>query len=758
MMITALTEFLLLIPVLGVNYAFFKNGFMALFRLSPNMDSLVALGAAASSIYGIAALFRMSYALGISDFSAAHSAFMDLYFESAAVILTLITLGKMLEARAKGKTGAAIDALVSLAPKTALLIDTDGKETEIPAENLKLGDIFVVKSGMSIPADAIVIEGAAQVDESILTGEPMPVQKEADSELIGASIVVQGWLKAKVSAVGSDSALAHIIALVDEASSSKAPIERLADKISSVFVPAVIAIALVTFIVWIIISQDVAAALSHAVSVLVISCPCALGLATPTAIMVGMGRAARANILFKNAESLEQACATSIVAFDKTGTITKGKPQVTDIICALELENNFLDEHHSAKTSTQDNNAQKAEAQNDVKEQRNNLLKMAASIENYSEHPLAQAIISYTDNLEIKAETLDKFETLPGRGVRALLDGKVLIAGNLSCLKEAGVDVEENKLLKEQLDRLSSEGKTALLFAYDGKLLGVIACADKIKADSKNGINALHKLGIKTAMLTGDSDKTAQIVASTVGIDKVYSELKPDEKEQKVRELLWDGKVCFVGDGINDAPALARANTGIAIGAGTDIAIEAADVVLMSSNVCDVANALDLSKATMRNIKQNLFWALIYNVICIPVAAGCFAWANIALNPMIAAAAMSCSSLFVVCNALRLRTFKTRFEFAQSASRAPEHELANKEIDEGEDEMAIKKVIEIRGMHCEHCVAHITEALESLDQVKSAKVSLKKENAVVKLADESISDEALLDAIKSAGDFDARMA
>ncbi len=828
MMITALTEFLLLIPVLCVNYAFFKNGFMALFKLSPNMDSLVALGAAASTIYGIAALFRMSYALGTSDFSAAHNAFMDLYFESAAVILTLITLGKTLEARAKGKTGAAIDALISLAPKTALLIGADGKETEIPAENLKVGDIFIVKSGMSIPADAVVVEGAAQVDESILTGEPMPVQKNIDDNLIGASIATQGWLKAKVSAVGSDSALAHIIALVDEASASKAPIERLADKISSVFVPVVIGIALVTFIIWIAATHDVAGALSHAVSVLVISCPCALGLATPTAIMVGMGRAARANILFKNAESLEQACATTIVAFDKTGTITKGNPQVTDVICALELGGDFNGEHPASNNkdlagALDAQNVPESQSQDGINEQKKRLLKMAASIENYSEHPLAQAIISYTDNLQIKGDKLQDFETLPGQGVRALLNGKPLIAGNLSCLKEAGIDFkgidfeniggkndgsknasdkniagknataltgQSNELvgetetaLKDQLDRLASEAKTALLFAYDNEFLGIIACADKVKADSKNGVAALHELGIKTVMMTGDSSKTAQIVASSVGVDKVYSQLKPAEKEQKVRELLWDGKIAFVGDGINDAPALARANTGIAIGAGTDIAIEAADVVLMSSKVADVAVALDLSRATMRNIKQNLFWALIYNVICIPVAAGCFAWANIALNPMIAAAAMSCSSLFVVCNALRLRRFKTRFDLKSNSTEAPDVEASNtgasntealsieacgaaepsrkqviNDTDKGEDEMAIKKTIEIRGMHCEHCVAHITEALETLEQVKSAKVSLKKENAVVKLADDSISDEALLDAIKSAGDFDARIA
>ena len=631
MMITALTEFLLLIPVIGINYMFFKNGFMALFRLSPSMDSLVALGASASTLYGIAALFRMSYALGVSDFSSAHTAFMDLYFESAAVILSLITLGKMLEARAKSKTSEALDALISLAPKTAFCI-VDGKEKEIPAEHLKVGDIFIVKAGMGIPADACVIDGTAQVDESILTGEAMPVEKSQGNSLIGASILTQGWLKAKVSAVGNDSALAHIVALVDEASSTKAPIERVADKISGIFVPAVIGIAIVTFIVWLIAFQDLAAATSHAVSVLVISCPCALGLATPTAIMVGMGSAARANILFKNAESLEQVCSTEIVAFDKTGTVTQGKPQVTDVICA-----------------------------EGVQEQR--LLEMAVSLESYSEHPLAQAIISHTDNLDIEKLTLSNFETLPGLGVRALFEEKPLIAGNLQALQTQGLQSGVSKEHIEQLEKLANEGKTPLLFAYDNKFLGIIACADKVKNDSKQGINALHELGIKTVMMTGDNNKTAQIVSEQVGIDKVYSELKPSEKEQKVRELLQDGKLAFVGDGINDAPALARANTGIAIGAGTDIAIEAAGVVLMSSKVSDVANALDLSKATMRNIKQNLFWALIYNVICIPVAAGCFAWANVALNPMIAAAAMSCSSLFVVCNALRLRKYKPRFVF-----------------------------------------------------------------------------------------------
>ena len=769
MMVTALVEFFLLVPVLFANFTFFRGGFPALFRLSPNMDSLVAIGCAASTLFGMAALLRMGWALGYADTDAAHAAFEDLYFESAAMILTLVTVGKALEARAKSKTTSAVSALVSLAPDTAVLV-VDGREVEVDAAQVKVGDVFVVRAGQSVPVDGEVVEGTAAFDESALTGESVPVEKGPGDALAGATTSVGGWVRARATAVGEDTALAHIIALVDEATSTKAPVEKMADRISGVFVPVVIGLAVLDFIVWMVVAGDVGAALSHAVCVLVISCPCALGLATPTAVMVGTGRAARFGVLVKSAEALERASAVSIVAFDKTGTVTVGRPQVADAVCAPGV---------------------------DLVE----LAGLVAVLEEKSEHPLAGAACAWAagvldgeaggrDAVDVTRDgeagrcdaaasgAVADFETLPGRGLSASVGGVRCLAGNEALMREEGVDLSA---LAVRAAEAADAGKTLLFFVRAGAVLGFLACADAVKPTSAAAVAELSGMGVRSAMLTGDTGECAARIAAQVGIERVFSQVTPAGKEEKIRELSWEGKVAMAGDGINDAPALARAEVGIAVGAGTDVAIEAADIVLMRDDLQDVAVALSLARAVMRNIRENLFWALAYNVVCIPVAAGCFAWAGLSLNPMVAAAAMSCSSLFVVGNALRLRAWKPPFALVESGTSRADgtggpsgddgdagvaapaarpgggHAEGEGNDDEGDDDMTVKKTVEIRGMHCEHCVAHVTEALEALPGVKSAKVSLKRENAVVKLADDSVSDEELLAAVKAAGDFDARM-
>ncbi len=766
MMVVALVEFFLFLPVLFANFKFFRSGFPALFRLSPNMDSLVAIGCAASTLFGMAALLRMARALGFGDVDAAHAAFEDLYFESAAMILTLVTVGKALEARAKDKTTSAVSALVSLAPDTALL-EVDGREVEVDVAQVKAGDVFVVRAGAAVPVDGEVLEGAGTFDESALTGESVPVEKGPGDALVGATTSVGGWVRARATAVGEDTALAHIVALVDEATSTKAPVERMADKISGVFVPVVIGLAVLAFAVWMAVGGDAGAALAHAVSVLVISCPCALGLATPTAVMAGTGRAAAFGVLVKSAEALERASAVSIVAFDKTGTITAGRPRVADAVCA-------------PGTDTAE------------------LACLVAALEGKSEHPLAAAACAWAEDVlrggadgrEV-AGAHDEwgrrrggggpcpavgFETLPGRGLSARVDGVRCLAGNEALMREEGVDFSA---LAARAAECADAGKTLLFFARGARALGFLSCADAVKPTSAAAVAELSGMGVKSAMLTGDSGAVAGRVAAKVGIERVFSQVSPAGKEEKIRELSWDGKVAMAGDGVNDAPALARAEVGIAVGAGTDVAIEAADIVLMRDDLQDVAVALSLSRAVMRNIRENLFWALVYNVVCIPVAAGCFSWAGLSLNPMVAAAAMSCSSLFVVGNALRLRAWKPPFALVEGADagapdepRGPDASplasplagrmhagaAAGEGGDDGEgDGMAARKTIEIRGMHCEHCVAHVTQALEALPGVKSAKVSLKRENAVVKLAGDSVPDAELLAAVESAGDFDARM-
>ena len=622
----ALTEFLLLLPVVYVNFRYFTVGFKTLFHGAPTMDTLIALGSTASTVYGIAAMYRIGAALGAKDSSMAHMAAMDLYFESAAMILTLITLGKWFEARAKGHTTDAITALMDLAPKTALRLSDGGSQEEVPVEQLQVGDVVAVKAGMSVPADGRILTGYGTLDESALTGESVPVDKAQGDDVTGATVNTTGYFTMQVTRTGQDTALAQIIKLVDEATGTKPPIQRLADKISSVFVPVVICIAIAVFALWMLISGgDIACAVNFGISVLVISCPCALGLATPTAIMVGTGRGASSGILIKSAQTLENAHDISCVVFDKTGTITKGAPEMTDVLPA------------DGVTSDE-------------------LVQVAASIEAKSEHPLAKAVVQYAAESSVKPMAVQAFEQVPGQGLVARLAGQEVLAGNAKMMAERGVDIAA---FADAAQTLSDDGKTPLFIAYAQSLAGVVAVADAVKPTSAEAIAALKAAGIRTVMLTGDNNRTAAAIQRKVGVDQVIAGVLPQGKEEQIRLLQEEGgKVAMVGDGINDAPALARADIGIAIGAGTDVAIESADMVLMRSDLKDVCAAIDLSSATLRRIKWGLFWALIYNVICIPVAAGLLSPVGFVLNPMIAAACMSLSSVTVVLNALTLRKWK----------------------------------------------------------------------------------------------------
>ena len=628
MMTFGLTQFLLVIPVVAVNFKFFRNGFKGLVHKSPNMDTLVALGSAASMLYSIAALYRIGYALGHGDMDGAHMAAMDLYFESAGMILTLITLGKYFEARAKGRTTGAIEALMNLAPKTALVVGDDGSEREVPVEQVQVGDILAVRSGAGVPVDGTVVQGAAAIDESALTGESVPVDKAEGAEVCAGTVAVSGYVRIRATRVGDDTSLAHIIKLVDDATSSKAPIQRIADRISGVFVPAVISVAVLVFVVWLVATgMDVTKAVVHGISVLVISCPCALGLATPTAIMVGTGRGAKEGILIKSAETLENAHDVSCVVFDKTGTITKGTPEVTDVVAAPGMD----------------------EA---------DLLTLALSVEERSEHPLARAVVEHA-----AAHTDDKlpvsdWRQVPGEGVACTTEGQAALAGNARMMQAKGVELGG---LAVRADELAAQGKTPLFFAWGGQLVGLIALADTVKPTSAAAIAELRAMGIRTVMLTGDNERTAAAIQRQVGVDEVVAGVLPQGKEAQIRRLQQQGKVAMVGDGVNDAPALARADIGIAIGAGTEVAIESADMVLMRSDLLDVASAVKLSRSTLRNIKQNLFWALFYNVICIPVAAGALTPLGVTLTPDFAAFAMSCSSICVVSNALRLRGWRPKW-------------------------------------------------------------------------------------------------
>ena len=739
MMVKAVLELLFVTPILIVNRHYFVTGFRTLAHMAPNMDSLIAIGSGASVVYAVAATFRMAWALGAGDMAAAHMASMDLYFDSAGMILTLITLGKYFEARAKGRTTDAITALMDLAPKTATVV-RDGAEVIVPTEQVQVGERVIVRAGESIPVDGVVVEGTALVDESAITGESVPVEKTVGSQVTGATVSNKGWFAMEARAVGDDTTLASIIRLVDDATSSKAPIERMADKIAGVFVPVVIAIAFVTLIAWILLGAGFSVALTRAVSVLVINCPCALGLATPTAVMVGTGRGAANGILIKSAEALEGACSVDVVVMDKTGTVTEGAPQVTDVAVA--------------------DGATERE-----------LMRAAGAIERKSEHPLADAVVAWVDAADGEpadaGAVVDEFEQVEGGGLVASVDGHVVLAGNRRLMEDQEVDLAQ---FADEADRLADGGKTPLFFASDFKPLGMVAVADPIKRTSAEAVARLHQMGVKTILLTGDQRRTAVAVARQVGVDEVVAGVLPQQKEQKIRELqAGNYKVAMVGDGINDAPALARADIGIAIGAGTDVAISSADIVLMHSDPADVATSIELSHATLRKIKMGLFWALFYNALCIPIAAGALTAWGITINPMIAAAAMGFSSVFVVSNALLLRTWKPR-PVDVSHVRAPELKItdidrkadmpaSSVEIDsytdksgtaaEGEEEMAHKQ-LKVEGMMCDHCVAHVTEALEGIKGVKNVKVSLTDGTADLD-AGLLVKNDALVKAVEDAG-------
>ena len=766
-LISAMTQLLIATPILLLNRKFYTVGLRALWKRMPNMDSLVAVGSGASLLYGIFAMYRMAWGFGHGDMALVHQYSHDLYFESSAMIVTLVTVGKYLESRSKAKTSSALDKLVDLAPKTAVVLK-NGVEETIPAEQVKAGDIVVIRPGESIPVDGEVIQGQGYVDQAAITGESIPVEKGPGDPVLSATINKNGSFQFRASKVGDDTTLAQIIRLVDEAGSSKAPIARLADKISGVFVPVVMGIALVTAIVWLLLGYGFEFALSCGIAVLVISCPCALGLATPVAIMVGTGKAAEYGILIKSAESLENLHHMDTVVLDKTGTLTSGHPAVTDI---QVLEPGLTQE---------------------------GFLAAAAAVERGSEHPLAQAVVEAAQAAGIAPPAAERFEAVAGRGVRALVDGREYLAGNLAFLAENGLAAGDAQAAAE---RLAAEGKTPLLFARDGRLLGIIAVADTLRADSLQAVERFHQLGLKVVMLTGDNKATAEAIRRQAGIEEAVADVLPAEKEAAVRRLQEQGrKVIMVGDGINDAPALTRADVGVAIGAGTDIAIDSADVVLMKSSLNDVATAIQLSRAVIRNIRMNLFWAFFYNVLGIPIAAGVlFLPFTIKLSPMLGSAAMSLSSVCVCLNALRLRFFRDKHAPAKAgdaqvrpaylASEADESRrffkdkhapakadggqagaiaptqtetacplpaaagpIEKVETQENQDkgEIVMTKVLTVEGMMCAHCQAHVQKALAGVPGVVSAVVDLDAKKATVELTAD-VADSVLMDAVKDAG-------
>ena len=714
-----LVQLLLAGIVMVINQKFFINGFKGLIHRSPNMDTLVALGSMASFVWSTYALFAMTRAQVDGNSELVMHYMMEFYFESAAMILTLITVGKMLEARSKGKTTDALKSLMKLAPKTATLL-RDGAEVTVPIEQVQKGDIFVVRPGENVPVDGIVLEGTSAVNESALTGESIPVDKAEGDKVSAATTNQSGFLKCQATRVGEDTTLSQIIKMVSDAAATKAPIAKIADTVSGFFVPAVITIAVITTIVWLLLGRELGYALARGISVLVISCPCALGLATPVAIMVGNGLGAKNGILFKTAASLEAAGRTQIVALDKTGTITSGEPKVTDILPAEGVTEGEL-------------------------------LTLAAALERKSEHPLAKAVLACTEAQKLDAPEVTDFAALPGNGLAAKLDGVDIFAGNASFI---GTKVTVPAALQEKAAALSAQGKTPLFFGGADRLLGIIAVADTIKEDSPRAIKELQNMGIRVVMLTGDNQRTADAIGRQAGVDEVIAGVLPDGKEAVIRQLQAYGKVAMVGDGINDAPALTRADTGIAIGAGTDVAIDAADVVLMNSKLSDVPAAIRLSRATLRNIHENLFWAFIYNVIGIPLAAGVFIPFGLTLNPMFGAAAMSLSSFCVVSNALRLNLFdlhSTKRDHApKNASSLPAAltqpaAVENKESTKEDNSM--KKTLNVEGMMCGHCEARVKKALEALPEVDEAVVSHEAGTAIVTLNAE-VADDVLKKAVE----------
>ena len=734
----ALTQLLLCIPVIFVNRKYYIKGFQTLAHLAPNMDSLIAIGSSASLVYGIFAIYRMSYGLGQGNMELVHRYYHDLYFESAAMILALITVGKYLETRSKGKTSEAITKLLDLAPKTAV-VERNGQETEIPVEQVQAGDIVVVRPGASVPVDGFIIEGSTSIEEAAITGESIPVHKQEGDTVIAATMNKTGFIRFKATRVGEDTTFSQIIRLVEEASASKAPIAKIADKISGIFVPVVIAIAIVTAIVWILVGATFEFALSCAISVLVISCPCALGLATPVAIMVGTGKGAENGILLKSGEALETAHNIQCVIMDKTGTITQGKPVVTNVETSRTLEE---------------------------------FLAVAAGLEAKSEHPLAEAIMEFASARGAVPAAVENFRSIPGKGVEGSIGGRMYIAGNQRLMEERHISLAN---VQKRLETLADEGKTPMIFADDAGVLGMISVADVVKPTSREAVRQLKAMGIHVVMLTGDNRRTAEAIRRQMDIDKVIAEVLPQDKEREIAALQKEGKtVAMIGDGVNDAPALARADVGIAIGAGTDVAIESADVVLMKNDLLDVVTAIRLSKAVIRNIKQNLFWAFFYNVLGIPVAAGVYYTAlGLKLNPMIGAAAMSLSSVFVVTNALRLRRFKTSKAEAetQDMTRVPEAEIVagaeaeHVRINEADSALTrqnqgatIKEnhkedtnmiTMKIEGMMCAHCKAAVEKALNAVDGVKAA-VDLEAKTASVD-APADIDKEVLKKAVEDAG-------
>lgn len=706
----AMTQFLLCIPVLYINRGYFTKGFSTLLHGAPNMDTLIAVGSAASLVYGIFAIYRMGYGLGVQDMELVERYLHDLYFESAVMILALINIGKYLEARSKGKTSQAIEKLMDMAPKTAF-VERDGMVLEIPAEEILPGDVLQVKPGSSVPADGVILEGSTSVDQAAITGESIPVQKNPGDSVIAATMNKAGFFRMKATKVGKDTTFAQIIRLVEDASASKAPIAKMADKIAGVFVPVVMAIALITGIAWVIAGAEFEFALSCAISVLVISCPCALGLATPVAIMVGTGKGAENGILIKSGEALEVTHSIQSVVLDKTGTITQGTPEVTDI--------------QAFGVSDQE------------------LLQIAGALEKKSEHPLAEAVLEKAKEEDLMLPEVQEFQAVPGKGIQGKIQGIQYYAGNLKFMEEQQIDTSK---VEKQVERLAEEGKTPLIFATEEQVLGILAAADLVKPTSAQAIRELKKLGIKVIMLTGDNERTAKSIQKQLDLDTVIAEVLPQDKEREVAKLQAEGKtVAMVGDGVNDAPALARADVGIAIGAGTDVAIESADIVLMKNDLLDVVTAVGLSKAVIRNIRENLFWAFFYNACGIPLAAGLlYPVFGLKLSPMFGAAAMSLSSLFVVSNALRLRFF---------------HVLKKPEVMTREEAVSDKNVVnkeemnmytmKIEGMMCPHCQAAVTKALNALEGVK-AEVNLEKKEAYVE-AGANVSKEELAKAVTEAG-------
>lgn len=712
----AFTQFLLALPIVYVNRKYYQVGFKTLFKAAPNMDSLIAIGSAAAMIYGVFAIYMIGWGLGHGEMAVVEQYTMDLYFESAGMILTLITLGKFLETRSKGKTSEAITKLMDLAPKVAL-VERDGAEMEIPVEQVAVGDLVIVKPGQSVPVDGEIVEGGSSVDESALTGESIPVEKHPGDTLIAATINKSGWLKFRATKVGNDTTLAQIIQLVEDASNSKAPIAKLADKVSGVFVPVVICIAILSTVVWLMLGQNFEFALSIGIAVLVISCPCALGLATPVAIMVGTGKGAENGILIKSAESLETAHTIDTVVLDKTGTITEGKPRVTDI-----FTEDGMDEER--------------------------LVAIAAAVEKPSEHPLAEAIMAEAAARGLDIAPVREFSALVGQGVQAEFEGKIYYAGNLKLLAEKKIPLGG---FEKTGASLAEAGKTPLYFADENRVIGVIAVADVIKPTSREAVARLREMGIDVVMLTGDNRRTAEAIRKQMGIGRVVAEVLPQDKEREVSALQQAGKkVAMVGDGINDAPALTRADVGIAIGAGTDVAIESADIVLMKSDLLDAVSAIELSRAVIRNIKQNLFWAFFYNSIGIPLAAGVFfsvlGWR---LNPMFAAAAMSLSSVCVVSNALRLKLFKPRRGALAEISVPIETESKIVKTETKEVVKTMKKTMKIEGMMCAHCSGRVEKALCALDGV-TAKVDLEAKTAMIE-TEGRVDDDALKAAVADAG-------